>query len=185
MVELCDLGIMMFILFNLQEGQETVKIVYLADHLDKRKIVAGWFLREWGERYPERDLNGWAEAQTYPNKGKLPVTLLALDGDEVMGTVCLRQDGMTTHPEWKAWVSYLVVSEIRRGKGIAKALVCAAEEEASQQGIEELHLFTRLTDPKLYTNLGWQLSGKEEYHGGSVSIFRKIIPYAASETMVP
>lgn len=101
--------------------------------------------------------------------------MVAIENDEIVGTVCLRGDGMTTHEEWKAWLSYLVVPEHHRGKGIGKELVKKAEAIAKEIGINELHLFTRLEDPKLYADLGWNMIGKEEYRGGIVSIMGKIV----------
>ncbi|TAK75863.1 MAG: GNAT family N-acetyltransferase, partial [Gammaproteobacteria bacterium] len=126
-----------------------MKIEYLADNIHFRETIASWFMKEWGSRYPERTLSIWAETQTYLNKDKLPLTLVAIQDNEVVGTVCLRTDGMTTHGEWKAWLSYLVVPESHRGKGIAKELIKQAEKIAKKLGIDELHLFTRLDDPKL------------------------------------
>ena len=150
-----------------------MKIKFLADHHDYRDIIASWFMKEWGKRYPERDLACWSKTQTYVNKDKLPLTLVAIENDEVVGTVCLRSDGMSTHEDWKAWLSYLVVPESHRGKGIGKALVMQAEHIAKELGIKELHLFTRLAEPKLYVDLGWELIGKEDYRGGCVSIMTK------------
>lgn len=152
-----------------------MRIEFLADHINSREIIASWFMKEWGERYPERDLACWAETQTYLNKGKLPLTLVAIEGNEIVGTVCLRADGMTSHKEWQAWLSYLVVPEAHRGKGIGKALVKKAEAIASELNINELHLFTRLGNPTLYSALGWGMIGKEEYRGGTVSVMGKTI----------
>lgn len=152
-----------------------MKIEFLADHLDYRDTIASWFMNEWGTRYPERNLAYWAETQTYINKDKLPLTLIAIEDDEIIGTVCLRSDGMSTHSEWKAWLSYLVVPESHRGKGIAKVLVAEAESIAKSLGISELHLFTRLQKPKLYIDMGWRLVGTEDYRGGRVTIMNKIM----------
>lgn len=150
-----------------------MRIEFLADHLDCRDTIASWFMKEWGARYPERTLECWAETQTYINKDKLPLTLIAIEDGEIIGTVCLRSDGMSTHSEWKAWLSYLYVPESHRGKGIAKALVAQAEFIAKDLGLSELHLFTRLEKPKLYIDMGWRLTDTEDYRGGRVTIMNK------------
>lgn len=152
-----------------------MRIEYLSENMAFRETIALWFMQEWGERYPERTLEIWSETQTYPNKSKLPLTLVAIENNEVVGTVCLRTDGMTTHQEWKAWLSYLVVPKEHRGRGIAKALIKKSEEIAQELGINELHLFTRLEDPKLYANLEWEMAGRENYRGGMVSVMQKMI----------
>jgi len=157
-------------------------IKFLADHLNYRETIASWYMKEWGARYPERDLSCWAETQTYPNKGKLPLTLVAIENGEIVGTVCLRADGMTTHGEWKAWLSYLIVPEAHRRKGIGKALVKQAEAIAEELGFEELHLFTRLDHPKLYADLGWKMVAKEDYRGGVVSVMEKRIKLTLSHS---
>jgi predicted N-acetyltransferase YhbS len=145
-----------------------MKIEFLVDHINQREKIASWFMKEWGDRYPERDLANWTEKQTYINREILPLTLVAIDNNEVVGTVCLRSDGMTTHENWKACLSYLLVPESHRGKGIGKALIKEVEVVAQKLKIDQLHSFTRLTDPKIYTCLGWNKVGKEQYRGDSV-----------------
>jgi ribosomal protein S18 acetylase RimI-like enzyme len=166
-----------------------MRIKYLADSPNFRPIIASWLMQEWGMRYPERDLENWAQTQTYINKDQLPLTLIAIRDNEliegrsdrvsniseVIGTVSLRVDGMSIHPEWKAWISYLVVLEAYRGRGIAKELMQQVELTAQVLGIENLHLFTRLENPKLYTGLGWRKIGREFYRGGLVTVMNKII----------
>ncbi len=154
-----------------------MKIVYLKDYPEFRETVATWFMQEWGSRYPERTLDIWEDTQTYLGKEGLPLTLVAIDEktNTLVGTVCLRADGMTTHPDWKGWLSYLLVPPEYRGKGIAKALLKTAESVAFKLNIEILHLFTRLENPSLYVDIGWEIVGREEYRGGVVSVMKKKI----------
>ena len=160
-----------------------IKIVYLADYPHLRYRLAEWFMKEWGERYPERTLMDWANTQTYLNKTKLPVTLVALanhsnnpndsNDKKIVGTVCLRENGMDTHTQWTAWLSYLVIPEEHRGKGIAKLLLDHAVKVAEMLGLSKLHLFTRLSDQTLYLNKGWEIVGQEMYRGGIATIMEK------------
>ncbi len=152
-----------------------MKIGYLADNIQFRETIASWFMDEWGKRYPERDINVWVQEQTYPNRDRLPLTLVAIEEGKVVGTVSLRQDGMTTHSEWVAWLSYLVVAKSHRGKGIAKMLLQEADAVAKSLNIEELHLFTRLSDTRLYSNSGWKQIATENYRDGEVYIMQKTI----------
>ncbi|EKD75159.1 MAG: acetyltransferase, GNAT family [uncultured bacterium] len=158
-----------------------MKIVYLADHPKYRKTIGTWLKEEWGERYPERNLTNWSEEQTYLGKAVLPLTLVGIDEKtgEALGTVCLRQDGMTTHKEWNAWLSYLVVPKTQRGKGYGKALLQGALKVAEELKLPELHLFTRLPDPRLYQSVGFTVCGKETYRSGEVTVMGKTIAHQA------
>jgi GNAT superfamily N-acetyltransferase len=152
-----------------------MKIVYLQDQPEHRDTIATWLMQEWGARYPERTFDIWRDTQTYIGKNTLPLTLVAIDEETSapIGTVCLRAEGMTTHPDWKGWLSYLLVPPSHRGKGIAKSLLKAAEDVAIVLNIGTLHLFTRLENPLLYIGAGWDVVGREEYRGGMVSTMKK------------
>ncbi|MGQ0823512.1 MAG: GNAT family N-acetyltransferase [Actinomycetota bacterium] len=60
--------------------------------------------------------------------------LLALDGNEVVGTVVVGWDG------WRATMYRLVVGATRRRDGIATALVGEAEQRLRDRGARRLHL---------------------------------------------
>jgi GNAT superfamily N-acetyltransferase len=71
-------------------------------------------------------------------------------------------------------MAILFVPKFHRGKGIGKALIKEAEVIAQKLQIDQLHLFTRLSDPKIYASLGWNMVGKEEYRGGIVCVMEKV-----------
>lgn len=65
------------------------------------------------------------------------VFLVAESGGRVIGTV------MATHDGRKGWINRLAVDESRRGQGIGRRLVEAAEERLEKEGME---IFTCLIE---------------------------------------
>ncbi len=63
--------------------------------------------------------------------------LAARDGDAVVGTVMVGFDGH------RAWVYYLAVAEARRGDGLGRTLMSAAEAWASAFGAPKIELMVR------------------------------------------
>jgi ribosomal protein S18 acetylase RimI-like enzyme len=63
--------------------------------------------------------------------------LVAVDGAAVVGTVMAGYDGH------RGWLYYLASDPTRRGEGIARALVEAAEERLLQMGCPKVQLMVR------------------------------------------
>lgn len=86
--------------------------------------------------------------------------LAALDGGEVVGTVQVVYAWPPNQPH-RADVAKLLVRRSARGRGIAKALMAAAEAEARAEGRTLLVLDTVTGDPAefLYARLGWNRLG--------------------------
>ncbi len=78
--------------------------------------------------------------------------LAARDGDEVIGTVMVGFDGH------RAWVYYLAVAEARRGVGLGRALMAAAEAWVADLGAPKIELMVRETNAAasgFYVSLGY------------------------------
>ncbi len=153
-----------------------VDIDYLADHLEAVSILAAWIYDEWSYLYPEmtlRDVVTFLRERV--NKEKLPLTLVALDSGEPIGTVSLRTFDMETRSELSHWLTSLYVAKPWRRKGVGSSLVKAAEKKATELGICRLFLFTTdLTLPGLfYSKLGWMTKEKTTYHGCPVTIMER------------
>lgn len=150
-----------------------MKIEYLADHEDVIPIISDWFYREWSYLYPERTKDDFRRfISERVNKDKVPLTLVAFEGEELVGTVCLKTHDMDTKTELSPWLAGLYVKESWRKKGVGSALVKAIEQKAIELGINLLFLYTPESE-NFYYNLGWRVKEKTNYHKVPVTIMEK------------
>lgn len=150
-----------------------MKIEYLADHREFIPRLARWMHEEWGYLYPEHTLEIRRQLVTErANKDRIPLTLVAIEDNEPVGTVCLKIDDMDTRPELTPWLASLYVEKTHRRQGIGAKLVAAIESEAARLGVKKLYLFT--PDSEIfYASLGWTVTERLEYRGCFVSVMKK------------
>ena len=150
-----------------------MKIACLADHQEVIPILAGWFHREWSYLYPQRTRQDVARSISERIKRTtIPLALLAFEGDELLGTVCLKTRDMDNRPELTPWLAGLYVKDVWRRRGVGSALVRAIETCAREIGVERLYLYTPEAE-RFYTGLGWCIKERTSYHHVPVSIMQK------------
>ena len=98
--------------------------------------------------------------------------LVAFEDDELVGTVCLKTHDMDNKPDLSPWLAGLYVKESWRKKGVGSTLVKAIEQKAVELGINHLFLYTP-ESANFYSNLGWSVIKKENYHKVPVTIMEK------------
>jgi len=85
-----------------------MNIAYLADHKEVIPLLARWFYQEWAYLHPERTL---ADVERLiaerVNTDRIPLALLAFDGRELLGTVCLKVHDMDTRLDLTPWLAGL------------------------------------------------------------------------------
>lgn len=89
-----------------------MNIAYLADHKNVIPALAQWFHQEWAYLHPGRtpeDVERLIGERA--NINKIPVALVAFEGNELLGTVCLKAHDMETHLDLKPWLAGLYVAE--------------------------------------------------------------------------
>lgn len=152
-----------------------MNIEYLADHRDVIPTLAQWFFEEWAYLHPERTYSDVERIITErAQTDKIPVALVAFDGKELLGTVCLKVHDMDTRIELTPWLAGLYVSSAKRRQGIGAALVSAIEQKAGELGVRRLYLYTPESEA-FYSKLGWLVKEKTKYHGFPVAIMQKEI----------
>jgi len=152
-----------------------MKISHLADHHDVIPTLSDWFYREWSYLHPDRteqDVTKLISERT--NKNKIPIALVAFEGDELVGTVCLKVNDMDTKPELMPWLAGLYVKHSWRRKGIGSMLVKAIEKKAFELEVNHLFLYTPESE-QFYSKLGWHVMGRENYHNVPVTVMEKEI----------
>jgi GNAT superfamily N-acetyltransferase len=93
--------------------------------------------------------------------GEGATVLLAAERDgQIVGTVQVGISQMPNQPH-RADIKKLLVMESQRGRGLARALMAAAEREAARRGKTVLVLDTATGSPAetVYERLGWQRAG--------------------------
>jgi ribosomal protein S18 acetylase RimI-like enzyme len=101
----------------------------------------------------------WQGALAAADRGER-IVLGAFEGARLIGTVTLLLDLPPNQPH-RAEIAKMMTRIGHRGRGVAKALMCAAERMAIERGRTLLVLDTALEDgaSKLYEGLGFQLTG--------------------------
>ena len=154
---------------------ERIDIAYLTDHKEVVPMLAQWFHEEWGYLHPDRTLTDVERlVGVRAIRIKIPVTLVAFEGQELIGTVCLKIHDMDTRLDLSPWLANLYVAASRRRQGIGIKLVSAIEKRAQELEVENLYLFTPESEA-FYSTLGWQVKERAEYHGIPVYIMQKRI----------
>jgi predicted N-acetyltransferase YhbS len=156
---------------------ELIEIEYLADHPGAIPVLASWLYQEWGYRSPDGAPSGMEEMlKSRLNRDRLPLALVALEGESPAGTVSLKVRELDSRPQYPYWLGSLYVPPEFRRRGIGSQLVLAAEQTAGNLGIERLYLYTRRAENEaLYANLGWARVEELVYEDRSAVILRKRI----------
>ena len=118
--------------------------------------VARWIYAEWSYEFTTVTADAWMigfAAELQPHG--VPTTLIALDGDELVGTASLDPCDLPSRPALGPRLSSLYVAPPRRGRGLASQLLRGVEAEARSQGYAALHLHT--TDQtEFFARRGWR-----------------------------
>lgn len=151
-----------------------VVIRELADFPQWLPAISAWFHAEWrqllGARSVEeieQGLNHWLV------RDAIPTALVAVRGEEVVGTVALRSREFEQFGE-TPWLGGLYVVPSHRKAGIGLQLLRAAEKKAAAMGIHKLHLYTPCAQ-RFYQSLGWQARQELMIHATPVTVMEKVL----------
>ncbi len=148
----------------------------MGDHQEVIPFLAAWIYDEWSYLYPEMTLQEVVSLlRERINKEKLPLTLVAFEAGEPVGTVSLRTFDMETRRDLQHWLTSLYVVEPWRRRGIGSSLVKTAEKKSAELEICKLFLFTTnvILPAPFYSKLGWIVKEKTIYHSHPVIIMEK------------
>ncbi len=152
-----------------------MKIGYLADHIGTIPILARWSFDEWAYLHPDRTISDVEQLLLErSNKSTIPLCLVALENNSVIGMVALKEHDLESRPDLSPWLAGLYVDKKHRGKGIGKALVLAIEEKAAKLGVERLYLYTPGQE-QFYSQLKWTVAEDTQWNGHSITIMEKML----------
>lgn len=154
---------------------EALRIEYLADCPEVLSQLEKWFLQEWAPYYgPDGPGDAADDLRSSCNRRALPITLVALKGDELCATGALKAESVETHKHLGPWVAALLVAPKYRRQGIRGKLVDALEELARELGFEQLYYGADFTDRYLEGN-GWEPLERVSYLTSEGSIYGKTL----------
>ncbi len=152
-----------------------MNIAYLADHKEVIPTLARWFHQEWAYLHPDRTLEDVERLLgERTNINKIPVALIAFEGSELLGTVCLKVHDMDTRLDLAPWLAGLYVAAPWRRQGIGTILVSGIEKKAHELGVKKLYLYTPESEA-FYSRIGWMAKERTEYHGYPVTVMEKVL----------
>ena len=147
-----------------------MRIEYLADHPQALPILARWQHKEWGYVRPGDTLEKRAARLAgMSNRDRIPLTVVGLEGDEVVGSASLIEHDMQTRMELTPWLAGVFVGEPYRRRGLGAELVRRIMTEAGTLNVPLLYLYT-VHSEKFYAALGWKLLERTSYLGHDVVI---------------
>lgn len=147
-----------------------VKIEYLSDRPEFLSTLAQWHYEEWSALRPGDSvearivrLRGWS------GRGGIPLTVIALSDNELLGSASLIEHDMDDRPELTPWLAGVFVAPEHRRKGTGTTLVRRVMDEARALQVSKLYLHTA-DSTAFYGSLGWSLAEETCYRGKEVSI---------------
>ncbi|MDD7794285.1 GNAT family N-acetyltransferase [Clostridium sp. 'White wine YQ'] len=149
-----------------------ISIEYLADYREHVDTVSNWLCTEFGEENNYEFFHSIIERSLIKNK--LPITFIAFDDNELVGTIGLWRSDLVSRQDLYPWLSALYVREDYRGKNIGKELQHFLIEYCKKASFSEIYLYTDLHN--YYEKTGWEyLEDGVEFSGGYMKIYKKII----------
>src|SRR6266404_868520 len=132
-----------------------MEFVYLADRLEFLPTLAEWHHEEWGYIRPGDTVQARQERlEEECGHLQIPTTVVAIEKEELLGSVMLLESDMKTHKELSPWLASLFVVAQRRREGIRAALVRRLISEARNLRVKRLFLYTP-SEERFYRRLGW------------------------------
>jgi N-acetylglutamate synthase-like GNAT family acetyltransferase len=147
-----------------------ITIEFLADCPEALPTLAQWQHDEWGHyRAGDTVEKRSARLQEGCNRDRIPLTVVALDNGEVLGSASLIAHDMETRMELSPWLAGVFVGTEYRRRGIGAQLVRRIMAEATALKVPLLYLYT-VHSEKFYANLGWSLQEHTAYREQTVAI---------------
>ncbi|MFT4924152.1 MAG: putative N-acetyltransferase YhbS [Phenylobacterium sp.] len=134
-----------------------MKIKLLADEPGAINTIAQWYYDEWSGDPPEYNINQIKDMLKLScNHDKVPLTLVAKEGDKLVGVAALKFTEMAMFPQYQHWLGGVYVVASERGKGIAAKMVTAILAKAKAAGVKTLYLQTDDHSGGVYLTLGFK-----------------------------
>lgn len=152
------------------------RIASLADHQHAAPVLAHWCYDAWGRDDGltlQHELDRFARAIDSTRADTVPLVMIALDGDTVIGCAQLKTEQVFDFPHDTYWLGPVYVAAPYRGNDLASQLIAAIVQRARQHRVTQLHLQTEMFSGGLYRKLGWEPMFRAVTHGVEVLVMRR------------
>lgn len=150
-----------------------MEFAFLKDHPRLIDSLAEAHDREWSHLYTDWDENiAREEFLTQHADGRIPATLLLLDGNTLVGSVSLVMNDLPTHLDLNPWLASLYVFPKYRGQGFAKRLIAVAAWLFAQNGFPTFYLFTE-TEAERFARLKFRVLEESSLNGFPIAIMQR------------
>lgn len=146
-----------------------MRVELLKNYPKYEEEVSAWLTKEFGD---PASLNFYSEIvhHSLNENYDLPITFIALEEEELVGTVGLWRSDFLPRQDVFPWCAALVVREDKRKAGIGAALQEYVIQYAKKLNYEKLYLFAEFEG--YYEKIGWKKWGTgHEYGGGEITIY--------------
>jgi len=155
--------------------QDAIKIDYLKNHAACIPQLAKYSHDEWRPVYDKAGMTLGDAVASYAqrvNLDALPLALVAIYQDMVIGTGSLKLQDLDVRPRLTPWMGGIFVVKEYRGRGVATALIHQLIKEARRLSVKRLYLWTSSAEV-LYANLGWVRLERFDYCGHEISVMQR------------
>ena len=135
-------------------------VEFLADHPLAIPKLADWYKAVWEPYYGDAGPgDALADLRARCNRGTLPVGLVAMDGDKVLGTAAV---GFDVSANLAPSIIGLLVDQNHRRSGVAAALIESSVKTARRQGHQQIFISSSVLGSFL-DQTGWREMGSVEF----------------------
>ncbi|MGR5117904.1 GNAT family N-acetyltransferase [Vibrio astriarenae] len=149
-----------------------MEISLLADHPFDAPKIAKWYFDEWARIAPNMTEQMVLEKvmEKAVNRNKVPLSLVAHRGEELVGVLELKFRENKHYPEYEHWIGGVFTNAEYRGEGIASRLLNRAKVIAAELNIEKLYLQCESFNVGLYEKHGFTVLHKVKHHNIETTI---------------
>jgi len=110
---------------------------------------------EWRHLYAPWDPEcALPEFKTKNADGSIPATIIALEQNQLLGSISVIQDDLPGWTHLNPWIASFYVLPEHRGRGVGSFLFQAAETLLKENGVQQAYLFTENTQG-FFLKKGW------------------------------
>ncbi|WP_422402704.1 GNAT family N-acetyltransferase [Pseudomonas sp. GZD-209] len=141
-----------------------LRLDWLENHMQHSDTLALWLHQQFHYEFADLPLPDWQKAFSEGQYNDQWRCLIALDGDQLLGSAALATDDLPERPDLGPWLACVFVTPQARGQGLAERLIDGICEQARKTGISTLYLHTH-DQQAYYQKRGWRLLERFEAWG--------------------
>lgn len=155
-----------------------MKIEFLEDRKELINPLAKEIRDQWNDMYNRQNKSEADVANSYKARAisnRIPLTMIATDGDEIIGSITIKENDFSHRPDLNPWIAAVFVREKYRGNGYAKELLSFAENVAlTKFSMSKIYLYTGSAEG-LYLKTGYSIIETVKKNDKTYTIMEKII----------